>query len=407
MDDKEIHVEIITPKGTKAAKEETVKQYEPELGQAVFGTAWAEYECPSIVGELLYELSKGLAQLSPEAQVYGFLGGDYGYAQDFQNEIFEMHPYYWGECTCGHDAEEAQWHEANKHKQDCYQELVKLELMKHGWTRNEWDGVDPPKDLEYDERNRIKNEIRKEHCEKFGLSFPGGRAIHCTCGYQERWIRFATENDHNPECPTMVPNFRHFETNTEIRWYKYIGRGMSVNKELAGTEWIKIIQKCIDSLKAYQVPVVITELRTFFGDRHFQSSQDGERWQISAGLSFPKGVSDRIRDEDEAMAECAIHMRHWIASLNLALATHKAEWLSPKKPYWPCYAFPPSCGPEGPSKEYKEKFPDEATYEKEAMKYFEWDDDPNLLSFTDEHWKPVRWAGINTELKITPVEAQR
>lgn len=311
---------IITPKGTRAAEEEMTKQYEPTLAQAVFGTPWAEYECPSIVGELLYELSKELAQLSPEAQAHGFLGGDYGYAQHFKNEVFETHPYSWSGCTCGNEEGEKEAYE------------------------------------------------------------------------------------HDPKCPEVVPNFRHFATGTEVRWYKYICRGMSTNKELAGSEWIKIIQECIDSLKDYQVPRVVAELRAFFGGRHFQSSQDGEYWHISTGLKFPKNVSDRIRDKDDAMTECAAYMHHWLVSLSLALTTHRVEWASLAEPYWPSYMFPPSCGPDGPSEEYKEKFPNEAAYEEKAMQFFEWDDDPDLPPFTDEHWKAVRWAGINTNLVLTPME---
>ena len=30
----------------------------------------------------------------------GLLGGEFGYGAEFQNDVFEMHPYFWGECSC-------------------------------------------------------------------------------------------------------------------------------------------------------------------------------------------------------------------------------------------------------------------------------------------------------------------
>lgn len=43
----------------------------------------------------LYELSKKLGQLNPEAQSHGFLGGQWGYGQDFENDVFMMHSFCW------------------------------------------------------------------------------------------------------------------------------------------------------------------------------------------------------------------------------------------------------------------------------------------------------------------------
>lgn len=60
------------------------------------------------LGDALYELSDHLARHNESKQVHGCLGGAYGYGQEFENDVFAMHPYCWcekDECLlCGGDA---------------------------------------------------------------------------------------------------------------------------------------------------------------------------------------------------------------------------------------------------------------------------------------------------------------
>ena len=56
-----------------------------------------------IVSEGLYKLSKALGKLNPKAQHHGFLGGEWGYGQNFENKVFMMHPF----CWC--DEEKCKW----------------------------------------------------------------------------------------------------------------------------------------------------------------------------------------------------------------------------------------------------------------------------------------------------------
>jgi len=146
------------PKGRKQ------QQYEPELGQMMFGNVYDEFdlgEHEQYVARKLYDLSETLGKMNPEEQAHGLLGGEWGYGQDFKNDVFEMHHYYWGDCTCG--AEEAE-----------------------------------------------------------------------------------EERPHDPTCPIVLPNFRCGEI--EIRWYKYIGRGMTINQKVTRKELKEIFQKCRESL---------------------------------------------------------------------------------------------------------------------------------------------------------------
>lgn len=51
----------------------------------------------TLLGDRLYELSKRLAEKNPTKQAHGLLGGEFGYGQDFENEVFMMHQYCWCE----------------------------------------------------------------------------------------------------------------------------------------------------------------------------------------------------------------------------------------------------------------------------------------------------------------------
>lgn len=43
------------------------------------------------------------------------------------------------------------------------------------------------------------------------------------------------------------PNFKYGEF--EVRWYKYLGRGMSMNREIDANEFFDIIDKCLESTR--------------------------------------------------------------------------------------------------------------------------------------------------------------
>lgn len=168
----------------------------------------------------LYELSKALGTLNPEAQSHGLLGGEWGYGQDFANDVFEMFPYWWGDCECGADAAEWKWEEENPHADDCYQ----AELARRGG----WDAA---------------HTLAAE----WGLP-DRGCAVHCTCGQNERRIAWLNEHAHDERCPIVRPNFKHFASGIEVRWYKYIGRSMEVSDEVDAATWGRIMADCLASL---------------------------------------------------------------------------------------------------------------------------------------------------------------
>jgi len=226
--------------------------------------------CPPIAStdiELdLVNLTEYLVKNGKAEWVGGILGGEFGYGCHFKNKVFEMRPYYWGECDCGWEEFFNENDFKEKHSKRCYQSLVDKELIKNGWKKNKWNYLEAPKKLSWDQATRIKNKIRKKYCKQFGLEFPNGSAIHCSCGRDNRWrdwfIKKVKEfrgnickidesnlpNPHKDTCSLVLPNFKHYKSGLEIRWYKWIGRNMGYNKQISKKEWIKIFKECIKSI---------------------------------------------------------------------------------------------------------------------------------------------------------------
>lgn len=307
MDDQEERIEIVVPHNAltlpnddafleEAGVSVPQTSYEPELGQALFGSAHSEFdlgENEQYTAEKLYELSEIIGKKNPDAQAHGFLGGEWGYGQDFVNDVFETHPYWWGDCTCGvscpkHDENcdlvakhdewldrqcafsavgepdefglqqldfskmeefaeknphppctcgaEAFWMDGDKHEEDCFSER----FMREDDRLNE---TDP--DLDFKEKDKrllawaAENGVEAE--------FIDGLFYVCTCGFAESEAAWYESHPHASDCREVLPNFRYGDL--EIRWYKYIGRGMSVNREVTREELRRIFRKCRQSLQ--------------------------------------------------------------------------------------------------------------------------------------------------------------
>lgn len=41
----------------------------------------------------------------------------------------------------------------------------------------------------------------------------------------------------------------------ELRWYKHLGRGMSVNRSLSPKEWVQVFDVCVASIRATEPPL--------------------------------------------------------------------------------------------------------------------------------------------------------
>ncbi|MFA5377178.1 MAG: hypothetical protein WC455_15615 [Dehalococcoidia bacterium] len=78
----------------------------------------------------------------------------------------------------------------------------------------------------------------------------------CTCGfadieYNERLDNWFNTHKLGPkgharDCLTVRPNFAYEDI--EVSWYKYLGRGMSINRQVSEKEAASVIKNCLQSL---------------------------------------------------------------------------------------------------------------------------------------------------------------
>lgn len=210
--------------------------YEPGFTQMVLGKAYSEFDLgkdESYVAERLYKLSEMLGKKNPDSQAHGLLGGEWGYGQDFKNEVFEMHPYWWGECTCGFDESDLSWSEIHLHTTPCFFNRYMAEEKRLASDV-----------VSFDKRHDLMTEWAKAN----GYAdAPNGMAVHCDCGVHEEYAAWRNDNNHASDCREAIPNFKCGDL--EIRWYKYIGRGMSINREVSRAKLRRIFRKCRQSIK--------------------------------------------------------------------------------------------------------------------------------------------------------------
>lgn len=182
----------------------------------------------------------------------GLFGGTWGYGANFENDVFMMHRYCWCErddCLwCGADGCQGEI-ECGEHAAECY--LTALEILKQKYGKEEtWGWCVPFDHPEY-------KSARTALCVERGLDPELGCECHCDCGAEaSRERRYA-------ECQcdwhtgsglyrfgkaTPTPNFWHKASGAQVRWYKYIGRGMET-VEPKGQSWKSVFEECLASLK--------------------------------------------------------------------------------------------------------------------------------------------------------------
>ena len=197
------------------------------------------------------------------------------YGERFENDAFEVFPYYWGEdCTCGFDELDIAWEDAHPHKPECYQTVLrkrKVELeasigYKHPQLKAVWslDGEPEPELCkpkrvlklpentfsEWERLRALEDELYDELCEEYGVDREYGAAIHCTCGVHEEYGKWRETHNHDPECWLVKPNFLYKPTGFSISWYKYPLRDSYMSEQLTVAQFTEIIDKCIESLEA-------------------------------------------------------------------------------------------------------------------------------------------------------------
>jgi hypothetical protein len=105
-----------------------------ELGNMVFGNSRGSHHVDRALQDEWYSHMEAL----------GFDG--YGHHDNsdergvFENDVFRVQPYYWGECECDFDEKEEAWSKANSHRAECYQ--TELRGRMRAWEiENGYDAV--------------------------------------------------------------------------------------------------------------------------------------------------------------------------------------------------------------------------------------------------------------------------
>jgi hypothetical protein len=213
-----------------------------ELGNIIFGNSRGQFEIERGKG-FEEELIRLFESYAPERD-----SSWREYGEEFENDIFMVEPYYWGECTCGFDSKEFN----EEHSKECYQTELKNEKLKAGWIYDKDGYSKRPKEWTYEDEDKKERFIYKELCKKYKLSYPSGCAVHCTCDYDERaqkWLnKIGYPTGHKKECLLEKPNFLYKPTGFEIQWYKYCLRDSYSNQPITLKKFKSIIDDCIKSL---------------------------------------------------------------------------------------------------------------------------------------------------------------
>jgi len=209
------------------------------------------------------------------------------YGEEFENEVFSVFPYYWGECTCGYEerwgGKETKWWKNNPHADTCYQTELRTRMSEYdktsgyeeisasafGEDRSLMGGFDvettangplvsmigtPRKDeamqnwrIAHTARGKFEAALYRELCGKYKVS-DWGCAVHCTCGRDAEFSDFAATDAHDSKCPIVRDNFLYKLTGFSIQWYKYPLRDAYKNQDLSLDQFREIIDVCIASL---------------------------------------------------------------------------------------------------------------------------------------------------------------
>jgi hypothetical protein len=174
-----------------------------------------------LVSNMMVAITKKIDESGSEIAIQGFLGGEYGYGAHYKNDVFEMRPFYWGDCTCHYDTVRSVWEEKNRHTQDCYQTI-------------------------YHDKHYV------DYAGDSGWNFDL-KAVHCTCGKTNEYAEFIKTISHADHCEMDKPNFKHYASGIEVEWYKYIGRDMEYDQDIPIETWVDVFKECIESIGKNEV----------------------------------------------------------------------------------------------------------------------------------------------------------
>ena len=231
----------------------------------------------------LVGLTEAIAQVDAELVAHGFLGGEFGYGARFENDVFVMRPFYWGDCDCGANERGEAWHAANEHSAECFRSILQRRFAEYdedsGYNAIDaathapgmmesgeddtafgtviWSKRTPAGEAAHERWCQAHDAQRKAHdrltaelYDEVGLPRSPYQWL-CTCGVDERAQAFFATEGHRQTCALELPNFRHKASGLEVRWYKWIGRDMEIVSPSA-PNYQAIFAECLASLPPTQ-----------------------------------------------------------------------------------------------------------------------------------------------------------
>lgn len=174
-----------------------------------------------VIEEGLCRITEKLHKCGYDISV-GFLGGEFGYGGYIDNDVFMMHPY----CWC--EKEDCPWCAGCSCPESAFHYFIDgVECSYEKWDLFFKENV--PDSFPHDEWMKLADAINKRRT----------TSQDKVCGYCQEKIGHA-------------PNFHHKKSGLKINWYKYIGRDMELNIVPTLTEWAKIEEECLESIKSQQ-----------------------------------------------------------------------------------------------------------------------------------------------------------
>jgi hypothetical protein len=222
--------------------------------------------------DMLVALTKAIDDRDPDLVAHGCLGGSHGYGARYENDVFAMRPFYWGDCDCGADEREEEWSKTHRHSDTCYSTDVDRLKLNDSEARRAVDAAVQRRERfrwhapNYDRAQKEVERLSKLEdrwrdaqlrglCRKHNIPWNGGAGcmVHCNCGYDAAFQAWVKDNGHRDTCALVLPNFRHKASGFEVRWYKYIGRGMETSGPVPA-DLTPMFRECLDSLPPLHLP---------------------------------------------------------------------------------------------------------------------------------------------------------
>lgn len=210
------------------------------------------------------------------------------------------------------------------------------------------------------------------------------------------------EGEHAEEgCP---PNFKHGDF--EARWYKYLGRSGSQNRKLTAAEWDEMFEACVASVPGTKKAKKALRQRiekavgAAIGDSRAVTVAVSKGGEITLNLclNFPRHLSDRMDAGEERDLQVGSYVDGIDRLVERALRSIGATEYSGDHPwnrgeksrlFVYAQAFPPMVDDDY-AREVRHLF--EPMTEEEVKEY---EREMGHPPFSDDYWKPIRYAGIN------------